>query len=124
MLCNLCLFQSAAGERGHLARCYPLRQVKCRHLLSKDSPFVLPGRCPNAECVHLNHCSVCGLIGHSRFTLKLDTARWKISRAGLPIVRVPSPRALTRHDFVCQLVSERQVLQIVTAAHALPLART
>jgi len=124
MLCVLCRFQSAAGERGHSARCCPLRELECRHTLSEDSPFVLPGRCLNEHCVHLQPCSACGLIGHSRFTLKLDTARWELSAGGRPIHRLHSPRALTRQDFVCQLVSERQVLRLVASAHALALART
>jgi len=124
MLCDLCLFQNAAGERGHRARFCPLRLLECRHLLSKDHPFVLPGRCPDVHCVHVQHCSVCGLIGHSRFTLKLHTARWMLSTGGQPIPRVHAPPALTCHDFVCQFVSERQVLQLVTEAHALALART
>ena len=41
MLCVLCRFQSAAGERGHSARFCPLRELECRHTLSEDSPFVI-----------------------------------------------------------------------------------
>jgi len=122
MLCGLCLFQSAADERGHVVRRCPLRRLECRYGLSNDNPLALSGLCLNVQCSHAQQCSVCGLIGHERFTIKLDTTRWKLSTHGIPVPRVHSPPALTRKDFLCPLMSERQVLRLVTAAHELALA--
>jgi len=122
MLCGLCLLQSAADERGHVVRRCPLRQLECRYGLSNDSPLALSGRCFKVQRSHAQQCSVCGLIGHERFTIKLDTTRWKLSTLGIPVPRVHSPPALTRTDFLCPLMSELQVLRLVTAAHKLALA--
>jgi len=117
LMCTLCGFQALQGYKGHTVRTCPLRVLECRHGLPADNPLSRPGCCPNECCNNLQHCSLCGLIGHTRVTLKLHAARWKLSHNGDSVVSVARPAVLAGKDFVCAGMSDKDALDLVARVH-------
>jgi len=114
LTCTLCGFEAAPGNKGHTVRTCPLWVLECRHGLLADNPMSRRGRCPNERCNHNLHCSLCGLIEHTRVTLKLHAARWKLSHNGLSVISVARPAVLAGKDFVCAAMGDRDPLDLVT----------
>jgi len=96
----------------HNARTCPLRQTKCRRSLHEGHPFIQPGHCVSAGCVHKQKCNTCGITGHLYGTQELTTRRWKRNKNG-GLVRTQTSEALKKEDFVCTLLTELSVKSMV-----------
>jgi len=123
LTCTLCGFEAPPGIKGHTLRTCPLRVLECRHGLPADKPLSRRGRCLNERCTHNLYCSLCGVIGHTRVTLKLHAARWKLSHNGVSVISVARPAVLVVKDVVCAAMSDRNALDLVTRLHETSLAK-
>ena len=110
MRCKICLYQAPAGGVGHRSRCCPLNQVECRHQLPDEDPFFLEGPCTQVYCVHNQHCGRCHQIGHTAYTLRLTSTRWRVTSDGraVPASGHALP-PLDARDFMCPLSSDWHV---------------
>ncbi|OSX75213.1 hypothetical protein BU14_0246s0002 [Porphyra umbilicalis] len=122
MRCDICLYQASAGVAGHQTRNCPIRKVECRHQLPKDDPFYLSGPCRNVYCVHNECCPRCLMIGHTTYTLKLTSMRWKVTTywRAVPEASDTMP-PLDSRDFVCSLVTDRCVRRLLDNVQDLAL---
>jgi len=123
LTCKLCGFQAPPDIKGHTVRTCFLRDLECRHGLPADNPLSRRERCPDERCSHSLHCSLCGLVGHTRFTLKLHAARWKLSHNGFSVVLVAQPAVLAGKDFLCAAMGDRDALKLVMCMHERSLAK-
>jgi len=121
--CLLCGFDLGPDDIGnkrtgsHSQRICVFRSWPCLHSLPAYHPYHKEGRCFTADCAHLEkNCPKCGKDGHRVNTLRLDPSRFKIDNKG----NVPRRRgalALTKSDFECSYLSERDVAEWVRVQH-------
>jgi len=117
MRCLVCGFTATPVAHGHKTRSCPLGKTECRRLVASHNPFFLSGLCLNAYCSHKEQCVKCGLVGHTRFTLKLTTRRWRLSQHGIVVPCVAHGVPLVGDDFVCSLVTDSDAVLLVAAMH-------
>ncbi|OSX79040.1 hypothetical protein BU14_0091s0020 [Porphyra umbilicalis] len=117
MRCLVCGFEAAPGVLGLKTRSCPLGKKQCRRLVATHNPFFLSGPCLNIYGSHMAQCDMCGLRGHTRFTLKLTTRRWRLSHQGAVVPCVAHSIPLVGDDFVCTLVPDRDAVLLVAAIH-------
>ena len=119
--CSMCNYVSPPNGPKLTARSCLLRQTECRRSLPEGHPFFEAGHCVSAGCVHKSKCNTCGVPGHLYGTQTLNTRRWKINVHGR-VVRKPSKKALCKADFVCSLMTDVSIKNMVDNSHSVAAA--
>jgi len=121
--CLLCGFDLGPDDNGnkrtgsHSQRTCVFRSWPCLHSLAADHPYHKEGRCFTADCAHLEkNCPKCSKDGHRVNTLRLDPSRFNIDNKG-NITRRRGAPALTKSDFECSYLSEKDVAEWVRVQH-------
>jgi len=121
--CLLCGFDHGSDDKGnkrtgsHSQRTCVFRSWPCLHSLPADHPYHKEGRCLTADCTHLEkNCPKCSKDGHRMNTLRLDLSRFNLDNKG-NITRRRGAPALTKSDFECPYLSERDGAKWVSAQH-------
>jgi len=119
----LCGFDLGPDENGntrtgsHSQRTCVFRSWPCLHALPADHPFHKEGTCFTADCAHLEkNCLKCNKDGFRVNTLRLDPSRFNTEDHG-KITRRRGAPALTKSDFECPYLWERDVAEWVPVQH-------
>jgi len=121
--CLHCGFDLGPDDNGnkrtgsHSQRTFVFRSWPCLHSLAAEHPYHKEGRCFAADCAHLEkNCRKCSKDGHRVNTLRLDPSRFNIDNKG-NITRRRGAPALTKSDFECTYLSEKDVAEWVRVQH-------
>jgi len=120
MRCGICHFVAPVDGTGRTARTFSLRQTLCRRSLPCDHSFSDKGQCGHAKCVHHKISGDCGLTGHRYGTQTYAFDRWKLTDGRL--LRRNSNRALEETDFVCVLMADATVRNLVNNTQSVSAA--
>ena len=111
--CSICHYLGPPDWPQQDARTCPLNDVQCRRTLRENHPLYEPGQCVKAVCIHEAFCTSCGKTGHLFGTQTLNPARFKINNKGL-VVRMQNRAPLTTDDFMCCLMTDAAISNLVT----------
>lgn len=109
--CSICGFEFPTGTAGHNAKNSPMKNMQCRSMTPSDSAFHKWAPRMYGNCSHASTCNRCGLKGHAINTQNYNPVRYR--RKDGKMTRAGYKKPLSVDDFVCPLVKQSDVQQLV-----------